>query len=159
VYDDIVRPGDGLDPGSFRPVDIAEKETAATVWVHVPGYRYPPDPGRQVRSDAPPAHTPRARSRAGAYLTDRWTIVVAVALGGAATAGVAALSGGPLPAAAIGASAAAVCYAVTAAAGVLTDPLLRPRRLHRSAPSSTDPVPAERADDDGRVEPSTAVTG
>jgi hypothetical protein len=42
VYDGVVRHGYGLDPDSFHPVEIAEKETRATVWVHVPGYRVPP---------------------------------------------------------------------------------------------------------------------
>jgi hypothetical protein len=41
VYDGIVRHGYGLDPAGFQPVDISEKEMAATVWVHVPGYRVP----------------------------------------------------------------------------------------------------------------------
>jgi hypothetical protein len=42
VYDEVVRHGYGLDPDSFHPVNIAEKETRTTVWIHVPGYRVPP---------------------------------------------------------------------------------------------------------------------
>ncbi len=60
VYDGVVRHGYGLDPDSFHPADIAEKETRATVWIHVPGYRVPPgldDQPAAVASDEA-AHRP-----------------------------------------------------------------------------------------------------
>jgi hypothetical protein len=42
VYDGVVRHGYGLDPAAFGQVRMVEKETAAPVWIHVPGYPYPP---------------------------------------------------------------------------------------------------------------------
>jgi hypothetical protein len=50
VYADVVRHGYGLDPDTFHRVEIAEKETRTTVWIHVPGYRVPP--GRDNDSPA-----------------------------------------------------------------------------------------------------------
>jgi tetratricopeptide (TPR) repeat protein len=45
IYDDVVSHGYVLDPAMFHPVGIAEKETTATVWIYVPGYRVPPGLG------------------------------------------------------------------------------------------------------------------
>jgi hypothetical protein len=47
VYDSIIRHGYGLDPDTFHPADIVEKETRTTVWIHVPGYRVPPSDNDQ----------------------------------------------------------------------------------------------------------------
>jgi hypothetical protein len=87
VYQAVVRHGYGLDPATFHPVRIAEKETVATVWIHAPGYRMPPgldqqpppagpsgpedtmaDPDRRASMLRPPMRTPPAaeRSQAGA---------------------------------------------------------------------------------------------
>jgi transcriptional regulator with XRE-family HTH domain len=46
VYDGVVRHGYGLDPASFHRTSIVEKETVATVWLHVPGYRPAPSDHR-----------------------------------------------------------------------------------------------------------------
>jgi hypothetical protein len=89
VYRAVVRHGYGLDPATFHPVRISEKETAATVWIHAPGYRIPPgldqepadekpatsparpggmvgDPGRRAGTPPVSATQPTERSRAGA---------------------------------------------------------------------------------------------
>jgi hypothetical protein len=49
VYDTVVRHGYGLDPTTFHPIRISEKETVATVWIHTPGYRVPPGLDDQPR--------------------------------------------------------------------------------------------------------------
>src|SRR5262249_42151521 len=53
VYDGVVRHGAGLDPATFHPVDIVEKELTARVWVHVPGYQTPPGLRAGLRGAAP----------------------------------------------------------------------------------------------------------
>jgi hypothetical protein len=58
VYDGVVRHGDGLDPTGFHPVNITVKETAATVWIHVPGY--PAPPGLDLQQSPTPTQTPPA---------------------------------------------------------------------------------------------------
>jgi hypothetical protein len=87
VYQAVVRHGYGLDPATFHPVRISEKETVARVWIHAPGYRMPPGldqeptpagpagsedataaPDRRAGAPQPPVSTtqPAERSRAGA---------------------------------------------------------------------------------------------
>jgi hypothetical protein len=65
VYDGVVRHGYGLNPDSFRPMDIAEKETKATVWIHVPGYRARPawttSRTRSARPNRPNLNRPNGR--------------------------------------------------------------------------------------------------
>ncbi len=36
VYESVVEQGYGLDPGTYRAVQICEKETDATAWIHLP---------------------------------------------------------------------------------------------------------------------------
>jgi len=57
VYDEVVRHGyDGIDPASYRSIEVKVKETGTTAWVHVPGYASPPDAGGD--GDDPPERTP-----------------------------------------------------------------------------------------------------
>jgi hypothetical protein len=43
IYHEVVSHGyDGIDPDSYRPVGLSEKETHGTAWVHAPGYPSPP---------------------------------------------------------------------------------------------------------------------
>jgi hypothetical protein len=42
VYDKVVRHGYGLDPAAYRRTTIRAKETAASAWIHAPGYPAPP---------------------------------------------------------------------------------------------------------------------
>ncbi len=44
VYEAVVRHGYALDPDTYQQVDIREKETTATAWIHLPGYPLNPDP-------------------------------------------------------------------------------------------------------------------
>jgi hypothetical protein len=58
VYQAVVRHGYGLDPATFHPVRIAEKETVATVWIHAPGYQIPPGLDQQPADEEPAAAGP-----------------------------------------------------------------------------------------------------
>jgi hypothetical protein len=56
VHDEVVRHGyDGIDPDSYRPVNVQVKETSTTAWIHVPGYASPPDVGAE---EDPTGRTP-----------------------------------------------------------------------------------------------------
>ncbi|MFY1631915.1 macro domain-containing protein [Solwaraspora sp. WMMB335] len=41
VFDQVVRPGYGLDPDACGQVLVTEKETNTPAWIHVPGYPHP----------------------------------------------------------------------------------------------------------------------
>jgi class 3 adenylate cyclase len=57
-YRSVIEHGDrGIDPTSFRSVDISQPRGPSTGWVHVPGYATPP-----IDVPSPP---PRARERLG----------------------------------------------------------------------------------------------
>ncbi|GIJ48314.1 hypothetical protein Val02_52000 [Virgisporangium aliadipatigenens] len=45
VYEKVVLHGYGLDPDAYTRVEVAEKETTAAAWVHVPGFPTPPGLG------------------------------------------------------------------------------------------------------------------
>jgi hypothetical protein len=83
VYEGVVRHGYGPDPDTFHPVDIAEKETRTTVWIHVPGYRVSPGRGNDLpavavveQADRPAGgavfHVHAARD---AYTAQRMTVI------------------------------------------------------------------------------------
>jgi hypothetical protein len=63
IYHEVVSHGyDGIDPDTYRPVGLSEKETHGTAWVHAPGYPSPPGL-RRTHALADGVWTPvRARS-------------------------------------------------------------------------------------------------
>jgi hypothetical protein len=61
VYDEVVRHGyDGIDPDSYRSINLQVKETSATAWIHVPGYASPPAVGAE---EDPTGRTPAEADR------------------------------------------------------------------------------------------------
>jgi hypothetical protein len=53
VYDEVVRHGyDGIDPATYRKIEIQEKETSTSAWINVPGHDT--RPGTQNEGTIPP---------------------------------------------------------------------------------------------------------
>ncbi|MFD1044307.1 hypothetical protein ACFQ1S_01205 [Kibdelosporangium lantanae] len=43
-FEDVVRHSLTMDPATFRPVWVSEKETSTVAWIALPDHSYPPDP-------------------------------------------------------------------------------------------------------------------
>lgn len=76
VYASVVRHAyQGIDPGGYQPVWIAEKETATRAWVHLPGLAVQPRLDRLHSPRPPLAHSPPARLMAQELPRDLRTFV------------------------------------------------------------------------------------
>ncbi|WP_243727227.1 ATP-binding protein [Actinocrispum wychmicini] len=69
-FEDVVRHSVTVDPASFRPVWVSEKETSTVAWIALPDHPYPPDPAALTV----PAPEPTARSVPAAMFSMRGDI-------------------------------------------------------------------------------------
>ncbi|HEV2778038.1 MAG TPA: hypothetical protein VGX25_01430 [Actinophytocola sp.] len=48
-FDEVVRHSGVIDPATYRPVQVDEKETSTVGWISLPDHPYPPNPANLVR--------------------------------------------------------------------------------------------------------------
>jgi hypothetical protein len=58
-FEDVVRHSRTVDPATFRPVWVSEKETSTVAWIALPDRPYPPDP-TALTTTPPPQPTARS---------------------------------------------------------------------------------------------------
>ncbi|MFI7121758.1 hypothetical protein [Amycolatopsis sp. NPDC049868] len=70
-FDEVVRHSRVVDPATFRPVEVAEKETTCRAWIGLPDHPYPADPRHLADSgtDSSAALPPTGSPVGGATVT------------------------------------------------------------------------------------------
>ncbi|MBW4721415.1 outer membrane protein assembly factor BamB family protein [Saccharothrix obliqua] len=73
-FDEVVRHSRVVDPATFRPVEIAVKETTTRAWIALPDHPYPADPTR-LAAATPPADARPTGVHVGSGVTMRGSVI------------------------------------------------------------------------------------